>query len=358
MICPGFEPLGCPPKYIHALHFTSSRPLMQGSVRPQEGNMTRWDLSTDGRYYDIRAHARHVAPTDFLPLVGFICFNCLLIAATPPTPAWKRVRAAVFPFMLSYQLWFVTSTYELPWYRCWGNATGQLWHTVKALEVLVFYPPEDHCYRIKPQGKETAKRNQLDVKDDAGRARENGHGVAVRDGDSSGMQAPPTLVPESIPPPFTLVKLYWAFSLWFSQRGIGWNYVAPLPASSMRHPFTRKSSRRAYLVNRVIYLLCVYLACNLTRAYMTCEYFTYTCALPRRHPRAAGVPLRVSRELTDSQSGPALRSSLVVLASRHHTTVYPSLSALSTLFQWRHMWSGRSKSTICRYRFSWLALVD
>lgn len=61
----------------------------------------------------------------------------------------------------------------------------------------------------------------------------------------------PILLPEAIPPPFTLTKFYWGMSLFWSWRGIGWNYCCPLPFSARRPPFTRSSSRRAYLLHRL-----------------------------------------------------------------------------------------------------------
>lgn len=40
-------------------------------------------------------------------------------------------------------------------------------------------------------------------------------------------------------------------SLTWSWRGIGWNYCCPLPHSSRRHPYTRSSSRRDFLLLRL-----------------------------------------------------------------------------------------------------------
>lgn len=65
-----------------------------------------------------------------------------------------------------------------------------------------------------------------------------------------------------------MAKLGWANSLWWSWRGIGWNFGPRLPASSSGEPFTRKSSRRAFLLRRTIYLAAVYAVDDLASTYM------------------------------------------------------------------------------------------
>lgn len=102
----------------------------------------------------------------------------------------------------------------------------------RALETLVAFPPEFNCYRLRPT--------------------------------ASGAVAEPEAVPDG----WTWAKAEWAASLWWSWRGIGWNYGPPLASSMREEPYTTKSSRRAYLIHRGVYLVGVYAIEDLASTYM------------------------------------------------------------------------------------------
>lgn len=76
------------------------------------------------------------------------------------------------------------------------------------------------------------------------------------------------LLPEPVPPSFTLAKFYWALSLIWSYRGIGWNFTCPLPHSSRVHPFLRSSSRREYLKVRLWNFLLLWISWDAFRSFM------------------------------------------------------------------------------------------
>jgi len=102
----------------------------------------------------------------------------------------------------------------------------------RALETLLAFPPEFHCYRLRPT--------------------------------ASGALADP----EPVPPGWTWEKAQWAASLWWSFRGIGWNYGPPLASSMREPPYTTTSTRKAYLIHRSLYLVAVYAVEDLASTYM------------------------------------------------------------------------------------------
>lgn len=102
---------------------------------------------------------------------------------------------------------------------------------MRTLELLVAFPPEDHVYRLI-------------------------HGA---DG---------SVVPEPVPQGWTWAKAQWSASLWWSFRGLGWNYGAPLASSMTVAPYTRHSKRSSYLVQRALCLVGVFAAEDLASSYM------------------------------------------------------------------------------------------
>jgi hypothetical protein len=89
--------------------------------------------------------------------------------------------------------------------------------------------------------------------------------------------APTALVPEPVPKGFTRAKLDWAFSLFVSARGIGWNYSPPLPQTSMVHPFLRTSKRRPYILTQLRTIVITLLVHDTTRyfiSYVAPDFFT------------------------------------------------------------------------------------
>jgi hypothetical protein len=157
---------------------------------------------------------------------------CIAALITPCTPGWKLFRAGIVLPIAMYLYWYCAWSALKPNHEeHWGVAAGCCFSIVRALELLVLYPAEENVYRVTPQA----------------------------DGD---------FVREPIPPPWTKAKLYWAYSLWWSNRGIGWNYSCTLPPSSTRHPFSRTSSRKAFLINRGRHYLLWIAFVDLVRAYM------------------------------------------------------------------------------------------
>ncbi|GFZ50076.1 hypothetical protein JCM24511_07829 [Saitozyma sp. JCM 24511] len=157
---------------------------------------------------------------------------CIAALITPCTPGWKLFRAGIIVPVAMYLYWYCAWSALKPNHEeHWGVAAGCCWSIVRALELLVLYPAEENVYRVTPQA----------------------------DGD---------FVREPIPPPWTKAKLYWAYSLWWSNRGIGWNYSCTLPPSSTRHPFSRTSSRKAFLLNRGRHYILWIAFVDLVRAYM------------------------------------------------------------------------------------------
>lgn len=78
----------------------------------------------------------------------------------------------------------------------------------------------------------------------------------------------PPLAPEPIPEPWTLAKLEWAASLWWSWRGIGWNYAPPLTASQTEDPYMRTTPRRKHLIHRILHLAAVYVLDDAAASFM------------------------------------------------------------------------------------------
>ena len=113
---------------------------------------------------------------------------------------------------------------------------------MKTLEILIFFPAEENVFRVR-----RASKNHLKP--------------------SAEPQGAVELVPEPIPRPFTLHKFYWGLSLFWSWRGIGWNYACPLPASSLRRPYSRDSTRREFLIARLRQVLIIWFCWDFSRTY-------------------------------------------------------------------------------------------
>jgi hypothetical protein len=215
-------------------------------------NMTSEILHSDPEWFRrfIRTHpiTHSITELDWLPFVLLSLASCALIAATPPTPKWQLIRASTVPIVASYQIYIILFTVENTWETHWTNITAMILHFTRALELMVFYPAEENCYRVRPR---SGWEGHVETKE---------KGVK-----------PDDLVAEEVPEPMTMAKMYWALDVWYSQRGIGWNYAAPLPDSSRVDPFIQGSSRLAWFYNRIRYLAMLALVGDIARTYMTCK---------------------------------------------------------------------------------------
>ncbi|WVF68562.1 hypothetical protein IAT40_003331 [Kwoniella sp. CBS 6097] len=194
---------------------------------------------------------------DLLLAFGTIGFVVLLLAA-PYTPGWRFVRAAVgTPVACGLFGWIIVAPVDTYDINQWGVAILVASFCFKVLEFFLFFPPEEHCHRLVP-------RSSVHPPIPNGLA--NG---------SVSKTVPHVLeddlVPEPVPAGFTWAKLCWAASLWFSYRGIGWNYVCPLPASAYQHPYTRKSTRKAFLIKQLKMYIFGYLVDDFFRAFRNCS---------------------------------------------------------------------------------------
>lgn len=222
------------------------------------------------------------------PVLGFLIIALHILALLPPpTRGWRLARAALAPFIAGTWIWLgyvpILRTRQDRWgsnllfcESCLTRAAradmpdmgaapsrhasaregtrldprpltpGHF--AFRAFEHLVVFPPEFEVYRLRPRGKPTNG---------------NGHGPA-----KMANNAHPTLEPEPIPAPWTWAKLEWAASLWWSWRGIGWNYAPSLTESQARPPFTRDTPRRQHLIYRALCLLGVYAVDSAAARYM------------------------------------------------------------------------------------------
>lgn len=142
-----------------------------------------------------------------------------------------------------------------------------VYYGFRAFELLVFFEPEKNVYRLRPavrRGKRGKKANKATKGHANGKAHQGANGTTHADE----VEEHPLLVPEPVPRGWTWAKLVWATSLWWSTRGIGWNYGPPLAASMKERPYTRTSTRVHYLLWRGLYLAAVYAADDLAATYM------------------------------------------------------------------------------------------
>ncbi|OCF61915.1 hypothetical protein L486_01579 [Kwoniella mangroviensis CBS 10435] len=176
-------------------------------------------------------------PTDYNLAFGTLGLIILVLTA-PHTGGWRLLRLGVIaPLCIGVFGYLILCTEDEHDFNQWGVATLMGSFIMRIWEFFIFFPPEENCHRLLP-------RSQVHPTPSS-----NGH-LDAKKSDSSTHQPKKTddevLIPEPIPPPFTLAKFYWSFSLWFSYRGIGWNTTCPLSPSSRQHPYIRQSSRKHF----------------------------------------------------------------------------------------------------------------
>lgn len=198
----------------------------------------------------------YLKPPSFEPLAGrdavfflaamFISISCLL---APPTPGRRLFGAAVCAPLTTIMVvyWSYYTVFD-SYQDQWGTIAVSAFYSILAWQHLVFCPAEEYNYRVR-----SAK--------------------AGTDTATTG------LIAETIPPPWTWAKFCWATSLWWSWRGIGWNYAAPLPPASTHPAFAPTASRRRWALHQLAHFIPAMLAYDAVRAYMNCApgaraYFT------------------------------------------------------------------------------------
>ncbi|KAL7422971.1 hypothetical protein Q5752_002269 [Cryptotrichosporon argae] len=175
--------------------------------------------------------------------------TALLLVPGPCTSTYLLRRAAA-PLVIGAWAYLAWVPLQLSTEDRWGVSVLAISLMMRTLELLVFFPPEGHVYRVQPApppAPPPAPASQ-----------------AVPD---QLAHAGATTVAEPVPPPYTLAKFWWALSLWWSFRGIGWNYSPSLPTSSLREPYLPTSSRRAYLLTRAWHLARAWAILDLVRLY-------------------------------------------------------------------------------------------
>jgi hypothetical protein len=190
----------------------------------------------------------------FLASHGIAVFGLV----TPATPGWKLFRAAICAPLASLGsvYWAYYTTFDSYMDQC-GSITICAFFVILALQFFVFYPAEDYCFRVRPKA---SIKSTLPPKTAAALNHESPK-------ESSGVQ----LEAEPIPPPWSWEKLCWASSLWWSWRGVGWNFSPPLPPAASSPPFLRTSTRTQWLVNRLVHYTLMMLIYDAFRAYMNCD---------------------------------------------------------------------------------------
>ncbi|OWZ54431.1 hypothetical protein C349_03549 [Cryptococcus neoformans var. grubii Br795] len=191
-----------------------------------------------------------VTPFDYN--LGFInAFLTTVILSLPHHGPWRLFRIAIAAPLISTiwgYLMFIPVTESN--YDHWGIPILLLSFIFRTYELLVFFPAEEHTHRFIPRLNPRPPPN-----------------VSALKPPSSSNDTQP-LVPERVPAPFTLAKFYWATSLWWSWRGVGWNYCCPLPSSSRREPYTKGSPRRAYFFSRLTFIAAAWLFYDFMRSLM------------------------------------------------------------------------------------------
>ena len=203
-------------------------------------------------------------------IFGFALMYLVVFAlVTPPTPGWKFVRAGIVaPFVTAGFIWMPVYRLVKDWTDQWGTIVLFTFFAIRTLELLVFFPAEENVYRVVPTKEGVTITLPPKV---PAELNGNGHGPAPKTNKTRTATRPETMTAEPVPPPWTFAKFCWANSLWWSWRGIGWNYASPLPNSSLQSPFTRNSTRTSYITHRVSEFIFKMTILDFVRAWMNCS---------------------------------------------------------------------------------------
>ncbi|GMK53467.1 hypothetical protein CspeluHIS016_0100530 [Cutaneotrichosporon spelunceum] len=171
--------------------------------------------------------------------LGLLLVSLHILALLPaPTRGWRLTRAALGPLIgAAWAYLGYVPIMRTPQER-WGGNLLFWFFAARAIEHLVVFTPEFEVYRLRPVTSRTESKGRRGLE------------------------------PEPIPQPWTWAKLGWAASLWWSWRGIGWNFAAPLTESQASEPFTRDTPRWHHIRCRLLHLLGVYVLDSLAAIYM------------------------------------------------------------------------------------------
>lgn len=190
-------------------------------------------------------------------LILFAAIHIVIIALiTPPTPSWKLVRAGIAaPLAAGLFLYFGLYPIQKCYEDQWGTGCITLYQACHAFELLLFFPAEDYCYRVLPQ-----PALNMQLPSEALRV--------ISDPRSTPEKRGYVWKAETVPAPWTWEKFWWAHSLWWSMRGIGWSFSPTLPAQSLKDPYIPGSSRKRFVYTRCRRYLFNWIITDLLRAFM------------------------------------------------------------------------------------------
>ncbi|WWC92944.1 uncharacterized protein L201_007907 [Kwoniella dendrophila CBS 6074] len=191
-------------------------------------------------------------PSDvILGLSTIMLIICTL--TTPHTGGWKLFRMGIVtPFAIGVFVYLTFVQIEADEMTHWGTSILFSIFVMRLFEYFFFFSPEEHCHRMIPKSRLHSQIKS--IKSNGLESGEKAEHLTLTTNEEDDI-----LVPEPVPAPFTLEKFYWAWSLWWSYRGIGWNFQCPLPSSSLAEPYTRKSTRKEWWFKTAKFYLLAYL---------------------------------------------------------------------------------------------------
>ena len=182
----------------------------------------------------------------------FLLSNLISVVALlgPSTPAWRLYRIG-FLAPLAAGLHIYCGYYAVP--KCyedqWGSIINNMAWSIRVFQHLVFFPAETHCFRVRHKADNDYKALATDGKDVS------------------------TTVAEPAPPPWSVARWYWAWSLVWTHRGLGWNFSPPLVPAADHPPFRRGSSRKHFIVKQIRDFIINMLLVDIIRSYMNNDPF-------------------------------------------------------------------------------------
>lgn len=257
--------------------------------------------------------------------LGLAAHHLVIISLiTPPTLTYKILRAGIIaPIVTSIHIYGIMTIEHKDYEETWGAAGLFTFFIMRTFELLVFWPAEENVYRIKIE------------RIDKPKVQEEPNGLKEKINEEKMVE----FVAEPIPPPWTFAKFWWASSLWWSWRGIGWSYASPLPESSTRPPFSRTihSSKLSYIIYQIRFCIFWLLTQDLIRSYMNCSkassYFSGRPGIARPYS-----------DLTQFERG--IYSTCIVLRVMLGTVKsYVVVTTIIVIIGWIMGWKGESWET-------------